>query len=105
MLTNLIDNAVKYSPEGAPVEVRAAAVNGHATIEVVDAGTGIAPEDQTLIFEKFGRVRGTARSREPASASTSPARSPRRTAARSRSARDPGHGSTFALDLPIRTDD
>ena len=46
VLTNLIDNAVKYSPEGSPVEVRARAVNGHATIEVVDRGSGIAPEDQ-----------------------------------------------------------
>ena len=39
VLTNLIDNAVKYSPEGAPVEVRASAVDGQATVEVVDHGS------------------------------------------------------------------
>jgi signal transduction histidine kinase len=60
VLTNLIENAVKYSPEGAPIEVRARALDGHATVEVSDRGPGIAPEDQQLIFEKFGRVRGTA---------------------------------------------
>jgi signal transduction histidine kinase len=102
VLTNLIDNAVKYSPKGAPVEVRASAVNGHATIEVVDTGSGIAPEDQMLIFEKFGRVRGTsskpgtglglyiARAIAEAHGGTLEVSS------------DPGNGSTFALNLPIR---
>ncbi len=60
VLTNLIDNAVKYSPEGAPVDVEARAVNGHVLVRVADRGSGIAPEDQALIFEKFGRVRATA---------------------------------------------
>jgi signal transduction histidine kinase len=35
-------------------------VNGHVLVEVADRGAGISPEDQALIFEKFGRVRGTA---------------------------------------------
>ena len=60
VLTNLIDNAVKYSPEGAPVDVWARTLNGHVLVQVADRGAGISPEDQTLIFEKFGRVRGTA---------------------------------------------
>jgi signal transduction histidine kinase len=59
VLTNLIENAVKYSPEASPVEVNAAARNGHVRVEVADHGPGIAPEDHVLIFEKFGRVRGT----------------------------------------------
>jgi signal transduction histidine kinase len=102
VLTNLIDNAVKYSPEGEPVEVRVSAVNGHATIEVVDHGGGIAREDQQLIFEKFGRVRGTsfkpgtglglyiARAIAEAHGGTLEVRS------------EPGEGSTFALNLPLR---
>jgi signal transduction histidine kinase len=61
VLTNLIDNAVKYSPEGSPVEVRAEAVNGHVRVDVVDHGSGIAPRDQRLIFERFGRVPGTSK--------------------------------------------
>jgi signal transduction histidine kinase len=59
VLSNLIDNAIKYSPEGELVEVRATAVNGRVVVDVTDRGTGIAPRDQRLVFEKFGRVSGT----------------------------------------------
>src|SRR5205823_6485610 len=59
VLTNLIDNAVKYSPEGSPVEVRAATVNGCVRIDVADHGPGIETANQDVIFEKFGRVHGT----------------------------------------------
>ncbi len=60
VLGNLIDNAVKYSPAGEPVDVRAASVNGSVHISVSDQGPGIGPADQGLIFEKFGRVTGGA---------------------------------------------
>ena len=53
---NLIDNAVKYSPTGEPVEVRVAQSNGAVLVSVRDRGPGIKPDDQRLIFEKFGRV-------------------------------------------------
>lgn len=101
VLTNLIDNAVKYSPEGSPVEVRASASNRHATVAVVDHGSGIAPVDRQLIFEKFGRVRGTsskpgtglglyiARAIAEAHDGTLEVRS------------SPGEGSTFTLTLPV----
>jgi len=59
VLSNLVDNAVKYSPEGRSVEVRATTVNGRVVVDVTDQGGGIAPADQGLIFEKFGRVAGT----------------------------------------------
>jgi signal transduction histidine kinase len=58
VLVNLIDNAIKYSPAGDEVEVRAYAADGHVRIDVRDHGPGIAREDQLLIFEKFGRVTG-----------------------------------------------
>jgi len=58
VLTNLVDNAVKYSPAGAEVDVVAFAENGQITVEVRDRGPGVAPEHQSLIFEKFGRVAG-----------------------------------------------
>ena len=58
-LRNLIDNAVKFSPPGAGVEVRAAREAGTVRIDVRDHGTGIAPEHQARIFERFGRVPGT----------------------------------------------
>jgi len=57
VLANLVENAVKYSPAGEPVEVSAAALNGTVVVKVRDRGPGIATEDQTLIFEKFGRAR------------------------------------------------
>jgi two-component system phosphate regulon sensor histidine kinase PhoR len=53
---NLIDNAIKYSPAGDEIEVRAYAEDGHVRVDVRDRGPGIAREDQRLIFEKFGRV-------------------------------------------------
>jgi signal transduction histidine kinase len=56
ILANLIDNAVKYSPEGGEVRVSAAAGNGAVRIAVRDAGPGIPQEQQGRIFEKFGRV-------------------------------------------------
>ena len=56
VLGNLIENAVKYSPEGGEVKVSAAAANGAVRIAVRDAGPGIPRDQQTRIFEKFGRV-------------------------------------------------
>ena len=57
MLANLVENAVKYSPSGETVEVSAAALNGNVVVRVRDRGPGIASDDQSLIFEKFGRAR------------------------------------------------
>ena len=59
VFANLIENAVKYSPAGETVEVRATSIDGRAiVVDVNDHGTGIAPDDQRVIFEKFGRARG-----------------------------------------------
>ena len=58
VLTNLLDNAVKYSPAGETVEVEALADNGRISVEVRDNGPGIASEHHALVFEKFGRVTG-----------------------------------------------
>jgi signal transduction histidine kinase len=56
VLGNLIDNAVKYSPEEGEVEVRAFASDGGVRVSVRDAGPGIPREHQTRIFDKFGRL-------------------------------------------------
>ncbi len=58
VLSNLIENAVKYSPAGEAVEVRATTVDGRVLVEVADRGPGVRPEDSRLIFEKFGRAAG-----------------------------------------------
>jgi signal transduction histidine kinase len=56
VLANLIENAIKYSPEGEEVEVRAHPVNEGVRISVIDHGPGIPHDQQRLIFEKFGRA-------------------------------------------------
>ena len=56
VVTNLIDNAVKYSPPGGAVEVSAGSQDGAVTVRVADSGPGIDPADQEVIFEKFGRA-------------------------------------------------
>ncbi len=56
VLANLIENAVKYSPEGGEVRVSAVAANGAVRIAVRDAGPGIPRDQQGRIFEKFGRA-------------------------------------------------
>lgn len=62
-LSNLVDNAVKYSSAGGRVVVRLQARNGRAVLEVEDRGPGIASEHLDRIFERFYRV-DRARSRE-----------------------------------------
>jgi len=54
--TNLISNAIKYTPEGGEVRVKLDEINGWAVGSVADTGIGIAPEDQTKIFEDFYRT-------------------------------------------------
>ncbi len=56
-MRNLLSNAAKYSPEGAPIEIHAAGKNGRVRIEVSDHGRGIHPDDVSRIFEKFARGR------------------------------------------------
>jgi signal transduction histidine kinase len=56
VLSNLIDNAIKYSPEGEEVVVRAQQEDGRVHISVADRGPGIPSDQQRLIFEKFGRA-------------------------------------------------
>lgn len=53
---NVIDNALKYSPDGSPVEIRATFVQRKAQVKIQDYGLGIHREDLKRIFEKFYRV-------------------------------------------------
>jgi two-component system sensor histidine kinase KdpD len=56
VLVNLLDNALKYSPPGQPIEISARASGQEALIEVADRGPGIPPEDIERIFDRFYRV-------------------------------------------------
>lgn len=55
-LWNLLDNAVKYSPQSKTVWAEAACENGQVAIRVSDRGLGIAPHEQKHIFKKFVRA-------------------------------------------------
>ncbi|HXX82604.1 MAG TPA: GAF domain-containing protein [Casimicrobiaceae bacterium] len=59
VLLNLLSNALKFTPEGGQIDVRADVRDGVAEISVTDTGVGIAPEDQEAVFEEFRQV-GTA---------------------------------------------
>jgi heavy metal sensor kinase len=62
LLLNLLDNAIKHSPQGGSVDVTMAQRNGLYEIAVIDAGAGIPAEAHDRVFERFFRV-DVARSR------------------------------------------
>jgi signal transduction histidine kinase len=63
ILNNLISNAIKFTPEGGRVLLRAESEGSHVILTVQDTGVGIAPEEQELVFEKF-RQAGNLMTRE-----------------------------------------
>ena len=63
VILNLLDNALKYSPPGSPVEIKAWAAGKSFTLSITDQGPGIAPGEEERIFEKL--VRGQAASSRP----------------------------------------
>lgn len=56
VISNLIDNAIKYSGATVDIQISARNVNGQTRISVTDNGTGIPPSQQNRIFERFYRV-------------------------------------------------
>jgi two-component system sensor histidine kinase KdpD len=55
-LVNVLDNAAKYSPGGAPIDITARQAGDQVEITVADRGSGIRSEDLTRVFDKFYRV-------------------------------------------------
>jgi PAS domain S-box-containing protein len=56
VLINLVDNAIKYSPDGGRVQVGLRRVGGHVRLSVSDPGLGIPSAEQRRVFEKFYRL-------------------------------------------------
>lgn len=101
-ITNLLDNAIKYTPAGGRVELSLLSDAKEARITVEDSGIGIEPEDRERIFERFYRV-DKARSRELGG--TGLGLSIVRHIVRNHQGRIevtslPGSGSTFTIILP-----
>jgi two-component system sensor histidine kinase BaeS len=103
VVTNLVDNAVKYTGHGGSVAVRVWGEDGAAGLSVGDTGPGIGPDDLPRVFDRFFRL-DAARSRGQGGSGLGLAICKElveahggRIWAESR----PGAGSTFALRLPL----
>ncbi|MEX3556201.1 MAG: ATP-binding protein [Burkholderia gladioli] len=55
MLNNVLDNAVKYTPEGGRIDVSLSFGEGRALVRVADSGPGIPPEERERVFDRFYR--------------------------------------------------
>ncbi len=102
-VSNLLDNAIKYSPDGSKVDVTVRGDEGELVITVTDQGMGIEPEHLPRIFERFYRV-DKARSR--ALGGTGLGLAIVKHVAQAHDGRvsvesTPGKGSTFKLHLPL----
>jgi two-component system sensor histidine kinase GlrK len=58
IVDNLVSNAVKFTPAGGSITVKARVEGGEAVIEVIDSGPGVAPEERESVFNLFFRGRG-----------------------------------------------
>jgi signal transduction histidine kinase len=55
-ITNILDNAIKYSPRESTVDLRVRMEPKHAILEIADQGPGVAPEHRERIFDRFFRL-------------------------------------------------
>ena len=102
-LTNLVDNAINYSPAGTQVSVSRSLRDGQVQIAVTDRGVGIAPEYTERVFERFFRI-DQARSRATGGTGLGLAIVKHVAANHGGTATvwsRPGTGSTFTLRLPV----
>jgi signal transduction histidine kinase/FixJ family two-component response regulator len=104
VLSNLISNAIKYTPAGGRVSVSACEENGYLRIAVSDSGLGLTEEDRSLIFKKFYRVKNDqTRYIQGTGLGLSIVKSIVEShQGRIRVESQPGSGSTFCVFLPVR---
>jgi signal transduction histidine kinase len=105
VLLNLLSNALKFTPEGGQIDVRARRHDGEAEISVTDTGVGIAPEDQETVFEEFRQVGMAARKVEGTGLGLAISRKfIELHGGRIWVKSQVGTGSTFAFTLPLTID-
>jgi len=103
VIFNLVDNAVRFTPEGGAVRIVAQQHNGSIEVRVADTGVGIPPEALPRLFERFYRV-DPARARDGGGTGIGLAIARSVVEAHGGTIRAeslPGKGSTFTFDLPI----
>lgn len=107
VLTNLIGNAVRYTPEDTPIEIGVAVDRSRrlALLEVIDHGDGIPPQIREKIFQRFWRA-DTSRTRETGGSGLGLAIVASIVSAhkgRVDVVETPGGGATFRVALPLLT--
>ncbi len=103
MVTNLLDNAIRYTPEGGSVAVRLVPNHSFVELIVADTGVGIPLESQARVFDRFYRVPN---SRNVSNVGSGLGLSIVKVAVEAHSgsvalSSEPGRGSTFTVTLPL----
>ena len=101
VISNLLSNALKFTPSGGSVELTLSAVAGQARLEVSDTGAGIAPEDQPHVFDRWWRGPGAAQASGSGIGLAVAAELVRAHQGTIEVASQPGKGSRFTLTLPL----
>jgi len=105
VIANLLANAIRYSPEGGPIEIKAERMSEAVQITVSDRGLGVPKEHQQLIFERFGRAHGHSFAGLGLGLTISKSIVERHGGKIwVESTGKPGDGSTFHVELPSRPD-
>ena len=108
VVVNLLDNAIKYTPDGGRIRLKIARDAGSAVLDVVDDGIGIPPEALPHVFKRFFRVDGS-RSREHGVGGAGLGLSIVKSICDAHGARvevssTPGQGSLFRVRQPLATE-
>ena len=102
ILTNLVENALRYAPEESPVEIAVEMAERSWRVYVMDRGPGVQEQDREHIFEKFFRSSAQAHGRSGAGVGLAVARGLAQAHGGDvRYEPRPGGGSCFVLDLPV----
>jgi two-component system, OmpR family, sensor histidine kinase KdpD len=100
VLVNLLENALKFSPEASPVVIRADRLDGQVVVRVIDHGPGIPAQEQAHIFDAFDRGGHTDGDRGSGLGLAIARGFAQLNGGRLWVESEPGRGSTFALALP-----
>jgi len=100
-LTILVDNAIKYSEDGSPVDLKLSREDGHAVVGVTDRGCGIPEGEIPHIFDRFYRAEGSSRADGTGLGLALAREIMDHLGGRIRVESRPGAGSSFSVLLPL----
>ena len=104
MLAILLDNALKYSTEGSPVDLELSREDGHAVVHVTDRGCGIPEPEIPHIFDRFYRAQGSSRADGTGLGLALAREITDHLGGEIRVKSEPDAGSTFSVVLPLLED-